>query len=258
MSRRAFTLVELLVVVAIIALLLSILLPAMEKARLIARMVSCLSNQRQIGMALQLYAEENGGVLPRGEGPKYGHTAWRNVLPEYVPGGGNASEGWGKAWQCANATRDFGNHYTSNPGVMRGIDSDQQHGGADNIRINDIGRDAQVITFMDGAQWRSTPTAGDAHPWAKGIDSGSHWGTSYNPSADDLFQAINAGLNEDGLSNPAKHDPRWREAGAAGADPNGEWLMNMVFADVHAESRRRGEVLNHNMRPNTASSHVRK
>ncbi len=61
--RSAFTLVELLVVVAIIALLLSILLPAMDKARAVARTVVCMSNQRQLAMGNFQYAEDYRGTV---------------------------------------------------------------------------------------------------------------------------------------------------------------------------------------------------
>lgn len=58
---RGFTLVELLVVVSIIALLLAILLPALNKARDAAKVVRCQSNQRQIGLAAQAYINDNDG-----------------------------------------------------------------------------------------------------------------------------------------------------------------------------------------------------
>ena len=62
---RAFTLIELLVVIAIIAMLIAMLLPALNKARSAARSVVCMSNQRQIGILMEVYANEQSGFLPR-------------------------------------------------------------------------------------------------------------------------------------------------------------------------------------------------
>src|SRR4051794_33471180 len=60
-SDRAFTLVELLIVIAIIALLIAILLPALANARRQARTVACASNLRQLDLALRMYLEANEG-----------------------------------------------------------------------------------------------------------------------------------------------------------------------------------------------------
>ena len=65
MSRKkAFTLVELLVVIGIIAVLISILLPTLSAARRSANNAACLSNARQLTMAAMLFAHEHGGYLP--------------------------------------------------------------------------------------------------------------------------------------------------------------------------------------------------
>ena len=62
--RHGFTLVELLVVIGIIAVLISILLPALSKARQVAYRTECLSNLRQAGMYFAMYANEQKGFLP--------------------------------------------------------------------------------------------------------------------------------------------------------------------------------------------------
>jgi len=60
----AFTLLELLVVMAIIGVLASLLLPALSRSKESARAVACMSNLRQIGVGLQLYIQENNNHLP--------------------------------------------------------------------------------------------------------------------------------------------------------------------------------------------------
>jgi prepilin-type N-terminal cleavage/methylation domain-containing protein len=88
-GHGAFTLVELLVVIAVIALLVSLLLPAMARSKEYARSTQCRNNLRQWGEAYRMYADDNDDYLPRrGQGVQtlslIGRPDdWFNALPPY-------------------------------------------------------------------------------------------------------------------------------------------------------------------------------
>ncbi|MEY4916188.1 MAG: hypothetical protein RL616_101 [Verrucomicrobiota bacterium] len=91
---KAFTLIELLVVIAIIAILAAMLLPALAKAKQKAQQISCVSNLRQWGLSIQMYAPDNRDRIPLDGMPDTGSypgssgngypddlRAWFNLLP---------------------------------------------------------------------------------------------------------------------------------------------------------------------------------
>ena len=94
---KGFTLVELLVVISIIAMLLAVLMPALSKARGVAKRTMCGSNFKQVGLGMIMYAtNENNGILPEAPNNQHGYYWPREVLDtmcKYV-GGYNKEKNW--------------------------------------------------------------------------------------------------------------------------------------------------------------------
>jgi prepilin-type N-terminal cleavage/methylation domain-containing protein len=121
--RRGFTLVELLVVIGIIALLISMLLPSLNKARDAAINVTCASNMRQIGVAYTMYANDNRGWINPGYelGPdSTGAVSGRYFQERFAPVHPNApgkylpwsADYWGRGvWLCPAETRQLHDHH---------------------------------------------------------------------------------------------------------------------------------------------------
>jgi prepilin-type N-terminal cleavage/methylation domain-containing protein len=94
--RSAFTLIELLVVISIIALLIAILLPALSQAKEKARQAECGSNLHQIGVAVNTYATDYNGFIPR----QWSHNEQMQTTPSPT-----AIAYWVGAWPVSNGVR---------------------------------------------------------------------------------------------------------------------------------------------------------
>ena len=148
MKKRGFTLIELLVVMVIIALLVGLLLPALGRAREEARKTQCRSNLRQIGLAMNVYCNDNKGWTP----PAYGNAPNTNPdqYNEYMAqwanyGSASASQWYGSReryvgqWYLTFVTRDtsldlypvseYPNRWTGSPSKYWYAEAAGQPGG---------------------------------------------------------------------------------------------------------------------------------
>jgi prepilin-type N-terminal cleavage/methylation domain-containing protein/prepilin-type processing-associated H-X9-DG protein len=117
--QRGFTLIELLVVIAIIAILAAILFPVFAKAREKARQSSCLNNQRQIAVAILMYAQDYDEILPDESNIWPGINVDRNIL------------------MCPTKGKKVANAYVYNSGVS-------------SLALGELVEPASTLLTMDG------------------------------------------------------------------------------------------------------------
>ena len=261
-QATGFTLVELLVVVSIIALLLSVLLPAMSSVRAVAMTTQCLANLRQIGLSSASY-EMDFGALPWGTyydpDPSLG-TNWPILLSSYALNTGTTYQqaGYLKSHRCPSArfANDGTHHYGAHPALMPdgAQNTDPMHAqpwtqSPEPYRLEEITRPAEVFLFADAGQFanqtlmnfgNSKYTLKPEATVAGGTVNYDVWFKSFRyeywSSQGVMGEPIDFGPNTDPLdtSTPGAHDVRWRHYDNA--------VSNWLFADGHVKSAYDGDI----------------
>ena len=244
-SPAGFTLIELLVVISIIALLIGILLPALGAARESARNLSCLSNIRQMGIGLNVYTNENKGLLPPGDfNAGADSTDWAILVNNVYGDAGTvfADGDIGDLFRCPAgldpinaASTDNVLHYSSHPRLMPALPDARllPTQPLSLVAIDQVRNPSDLVQVFDGVQ------VVDANNSAAKIgfrldefrlfyESYLLEGVGPNPTG----SPIDAGANTDAVdfsnAGGGAGNIRWRHSGDSGA--------NFLFLDGHGSS----------------------
>src|SRR5690242_14717153 len=121
--QKGFTLIELLVVIAIIAILAAILFPVFAQAREKARQITCVSNEKQINLAVSMYVQDYDETYPFAWGYLGG---WYDTIDPYIKTGANTSITYDAAqykngvWHCPSDYTTAGVTYAANAMIFGG------------------------------------------------------------------------------------------------------------------------------------------
>jgi len=271
-AKFGFTLIELLVVIAIIAILAAILFPVFAQAREKARAISCISNLKQIGLAVTMYTQDYDETLPFAWSAQGG---WYNVLDPYIKNGQSANLNYatGAVWNAPTTTGVWHCPDDSAPGMSYAANALTFGGG--NAAWGDL-MPAMTIAGID--QPSSCIAAGEAVAWYNPAGQPIDAPTDFiRPNVD---VAISDPLGDAAMAyyqNWLKYDGTKTEPGSSANGCSSSFYIasvdsesnlcklvayrhqgqaNMVYCDGHAKPARFGSLHDSNWFPHMSDAQI--
>jgi prepilin-type N-terminal cleavage/methylation domain-containing protein/prepilin-type processing-associated H-X9-DG protein len=251
-AAKGFTLIELLVVIAIIAILAAILFPVFAQAREKARQVTCLSNEKQIGIAIMMYAQDYDDTYPWTQwnqdptwATKTGLWGWYRMVYPYVKNGdmtsGGFSDGAGGIWKCPSIlkeqSRTYGVTDLFGSGPAPWLAAEYQTTGTPAITLAAIDAPSdKIIVVEKGVELENNrPDADEMKDYAQLAFCAEEWcWTPYGdaPTSEQTDTRFDCDLTDTGTWPICSNMPRYRHTRTS----------NVIFADGHVKSMPLGSI----------------
>jgi prepilin-type N-terminal cleavage/methylation domain-containing protein/prepilin-type processing-associated H-X9-DG protein len=237
-ERQGFTLIELIVVIGIIAILAGLLLPALAQAKDRGRAIKCVSNEKQMGIGMELYIQDYGYYPP---GRQKDVTQWDLCVGSYAGGKGDmlTTEARTRLFECPSSqvpNKSLRLNFGANPNVCREVTAAKGPANPDEIK-----RPSESIVLADAIQY--TPD-GDSHAMFWGV-LGSNGTAIYWNNGEEVAAGAAIPVGEDrdqvyDVNDPTGSNLRYRHSKQ----------INAWFADGHVSHVSKGKVRDRNLYTN--------